>query len=129
MAGFIILEDGRAFAGGNRGIDLALEYLAAELPDGPFRSWLLDQRAKIRGMGLTSVDLRELAPDNREVFYRAVRAAAVGVRDRDPEFAEFFDHLPEMIRRWEAGEPPEEYNPHMRALIPPTGDRRGPGWE
>jgi hypothetical protein len=34
-----------------------------------------------------------------------------------------------MIDRSQAGEPPEEFNPHMQALIPPRGRQRGPGWE
>jgi hypothetical protein len=29
----------------------------------------------------------------------------------------------------ERGDPPMDLNPHMRAVLPPTSDRSGPGWD
>ena len=40
-----------------------------------------------------------------------------------------FGELVEMLRRSEAGEPAEDFNPHMRAVIPPSGRQMGPGWD
>jgi hypothetical protein len=36
--------------------------------------------------------------------------------------------LADMVASVERGQPPEALNPHMRDVIPPTGERSGPGW-
>ena len=136
MGGFIVLEDGRACAPSNRGTDLMLERIAVHVRNDPFRAWLLDQRSTIVGQGLTRVDLRELTPDNRREFRRATRRAYMRVSaddaqpgdDRHESFVEYFAALVEMMDRVDRGEPPAQFNPHMRGLIPETGQRRGPGW-
>jgi hypothetical protein len=62
MAGFIVLKDGRAYAAANWATDAVIRAIAAEVEDGEFRAWLLAQQSEFVGMGLTSVDLREVAP-------------------------------------------------------------------
>ena len=139
MAGFIVMEDGRAYAASNRGTDAVLRAIATEVEDAEFRAWLLQQQSQFVGMGMTSVDLREVAPKYRQGFYRAARRAheraasegfegLTGDWEGFPGWLERFGDLVVMIDRSLAGEPPEAFNPHMRALIPPTGWRRGPGW-
>src|SRR6266487_3303421 len=75
MAGFIVMEDGRAYAASNRATDAVIRAIAAEVEDREFRAWLLQQQSQFVGMGTTSVDLREVAPKYREGFYRAARRA------------------------------------------------------
>lgn len=140
MAGFIVMEDGRAYAASNRATDAVIRAIAAEVEDGEFRAWLLQQQSQFVGMGMTSVDLREVAPKYRQGFYRAARRAYQRAASAGSEhltcdlegvggWLERFGELVVMIDRSLAGEPPEAFNPHMRGLIPPTGRRRGPGWQ
>ena len=137
MAGFIVLEDGRAYAASNWATDATLRAIAAAVPDPPLQAWLLSQQ---RGGGLTNVDLRELAPHCRPLVRTAIREAyrrieeGGGVEDfAETEFADGwrqrFGELVEMVERFESGEPPEAFNPHMNELIPPSGARSGPGWD
>jgi hypothetical protein len=92
------------------------------------------------GMGLTRVDLREVAPRYRPVLRAAIRDAHARLL-REGGFENLnaggtwwdgwlrrLGDLTEMLRRCEAGEPPEAFNPHMRNVLPPTGRREGPGW-
>jgi hypothetical protein len=140
MGGFIVLEDGRAYAGANWATDATVRAIAAEVSDAVLQAWLLEQQSAVVGMGLTCIDLRELAPQHRPVLHGAIRAAYERVRregfeqldDRNESTAawlQLFGELVEMLRRCEAGESPEEYHPGMRGLIPPSGRRVGPGWE
>jgi hypothetical protein len=39
-----------------------------------------------------------------------------------------FADLVTMLGKSEAGEPPQDFNPHMRATIPARGGQVGPGW-
>jgi hypothetical protein len=87
MAGFIILEDGRAYAASNSDTDATIRAIAAEVPDAEFREWLLAQQSEHLGLGMTSVDLREIAPQLRPTFYAAVRQAYV--RATSDGFEEF----------------------------------------
>jgi hypothetical protein len=66
MAGFIVMEDGRAYAASNRATDAVIRAIAVEVEDREFRAWLLQQQSQFVGMGMTSVDLREVAPKYRE---------------------------------------------------------------
>jgi hypothetical protein len=139
MAGFIVMEDGRVYAASSRATDAVIRAIAAEVDDREFRAWLQQRQSQFVGMGITSVDLREVAPRHRQGFYRAARrayerAASEGFEGRtgDSEgfggWLERFGDLVGMIDRSLAGESSEAFNPHMRGLIPPTGWRRGPGW-
>lgn len=141
VAGFIVLEDGRAYAAANWATDAMLRAIGREIRDAVLREWLLSQQSVFVGMGMTSVDLREIAPQFRPVLRSAIREAHARVRC-EGEFEELkagsqwrdgwlkrFDDLAEMLRRCEVGEPPQAFNPHMRDLLPPTGNRAGPGWD
>jgi hypothetical protein len=131
MAGFIVMEDGRAYAASNRATDAVIRAIAAQVDDREFRAWLLQQQSQFVGMGMTSVDLREVTPRHRQGFYRAARrayerAASEGFEGRTGDVEGFggwlerFGDLVVMIDRSLAGESPE--------VFPPTGWRRGPGW-
>lgn len=142
VAGFIVLEDGRAYAAANWATDATLRAISREVGDDDLRHWLLAQQSDQVGMGMTSVDLREIAPHYRPMLHAAIRQAFERViqdgrfeslradDDRWAGWLQLFDDLVEMLGRSEAGEPPEEaFNPHMRALIPPTERHLGPGWD
>ncbi|MGQ0629938.1 MAG: hypothetical protein ACT4P1_02775 [Sporichthyaceae bacterium] len=90
-------------------------------------------------MGMTCVDLRELAPQHRPAVRSAVRAAYERAKrdgferlneanDHTAAWLQLFAEFAEMVRRYEAGEAPDKYHPGMRGLIPPSGRRVGPGW-
>lgn len=139
MGGFIVLEDGRAYAGSNWATDATVRAIAAEVVDGALRTWLLEQQSATVGMGMTCIDLRELAPQHRPTVREAIcaayeRAKHNGFEQLDDHneyragWLKLFAEFAEMVRRYEAGEPPAEYHPGMRGLIPPTGCKVGPGW-
>jgi hypothetical protein len=91
------------------------------------------------GAGLGHVDVRELTPKNQELFLKAVEDAYEALKERGPvgwaspdfwpcwlgRFADLVKML-ECVRR---GEPPGEFNPHMRDRVPSSGAREGPGWQ
>ena len=140
MAGFITLEDGRAYAASNWGYDAVVERIADALPetdDGhALKDWLMEQRVAVKGIG--SVDLRELTLENRQLFQAAARKAFDLAEQpgpegwHDPEFytgwIERFHDLIKMMDSIRKAEPPSAFNPHMIDVIPPTGERAGPGW-
>lgn len=149
MSGFIVIEDGRAYARANWAYDVTVDAIAAALPDTElgitFRRWLLDQRCfdretgdPICGSGLGSVDVRELSPVCREMFWSAVydayaRCKAEGpVGWHDPQgfdgWINAFHTLIQLHESFVRGEPPESLNPHMNDVIPPTNATAGPGW-
>jgi hypothetical protein len=142
MAGFIILNDGRAWASANWAYDVAIRTIAQALPNTQegleLADWLLQQTSEVKGMGLGSVDLRELTTENQTLFIRAVRQAVINLRTQDgndwhdpmafQSWREYFEVLPQLIESIERGEPAFMFNPHMKEVIPPTGDKSGPGW-
>jgi hypothetical protein len=141
VAGFIVLEDGRAYAASGWATDATLRVIARSVEDEPLRSWLLAQQGVFVGSGLTAVDLRELAPQCRPVMRSAIRDAYHRV-DVDGGFEDLvpgqepgaswiqrLGELVEMLDRSEAGEAPEAFNPHMRQLLPASGHEAGPGWD
>src|SRR5215813_10023843 len=73
VGGFIVLEDGRAYAAANWATDATLRAISREVSEPALRAWLLAQQSEHVGMGMTSVDLREIAP-----HYRPVLRAAIG---------------------------------------------------
>lgn len=141
VGGFIVLEDGRAYAAANWATDATLRAISREVSDPALRGWLLAQQSEHVGMGMTSVDLREIAPHYRPVLRAAIRRAYEQVasdgrfenlRSGDGWWAGWlsrFQDLAEMLARSAAGEAAGSFNPHMRALIPPSGRQSGPGWE
>jgi hypothetical protein len=141
VGGFIVLEDGRAYAAANWATDATLRAISREVDDTAFRAWLLAQQSKHVGLGMTSVDLREVAPRYRPELRAAIRRAYERLISDDrfeslhpgdnwwAGWLKLFHDLVEMLARSEAAEPAESFNPHMRALIPPTGRRQGPGWD
>jgi hypothetical protein len=75
VGGFIVLEDGRAYAAANWATDATLRAISREASDTALRGWLLAQQSEHVGMGMTSVDLREIAPRYRPVLRAAIRRA------------------------------------------------------
>jgi hypothetical protein len=142
MAGFIILNDGRAWAGANWAYDTALHTIIAALPSTQegrdLSGWLLQLTSEVKGAGLGSVDLRELTTQNQALFIQAVRQAAINLRTQNSNdrlapvafrsWREYFEVLPQLIESIERGEPASKFNPHMNDVIPPTDDKSGPGW-
>lgn len=142
MAGFIVLKDGRAYAANNWSYDAVIERIARALPGTDagraLSDWLMDQRCVIRGPGLGSVDLRELSPGDQRLFVEAVERAIITTEQEGPEgwcdpafypgWLERFQDLLKMIASIHRGEPPTAFNPHMMDVIPPSGERAGPGW-
>lgn len=140
MAGFIILEDGRAYAAANWAYDAVVERIAealVETADGcALSDWLKEQRIAVKGLG--SVDLRELTPENRQLFQAAARRAF----NLSEQQGQQGWHAPEAYTGWidrfhdliimmdsiRRGDPPSAFNPHMIDVIPPTWNQAGPGW-
>jgi hypothetical protein len=144
MAGFIVLQDGRAYAASNWAYDLTVERIAVALPPTPqgvaLRTWLLGQRCGVLGPGLGSVDLRGLTPDNQRLVEAAARGAVEAAERSGPgglgvdqeTYSGWLSRLHDLLEMFDSirrGEPPSVLNPHMIDVIPPTGDRVGPGWE
>jgi hypothetical protein len=124
VGGFIVLSDGRALALNNFATDRIILALAAELPACAFRDWLLAQQSLFVGPGMTSVDVRELTPENARALLGAIRRVAADPARADADIT----LLADMAAAAERGEPPMDLNPHMRNPLPPTGGRSGPGW-
>jgi len=141
VGGFIVLEDGRAYAAANWATDATLRAISREVSDPVLRAWLLAQQSRQVGMGMTSVDLREIAPHCRPVLRTAIRRVYEQVASEGrfenlhagdgwwDGWLSLFHDLVEMLARSAAGEAAGSFNPHMRALIPPSGRQVGPGWE
>ena len=132
MAGFIVLSDGRAFSFRNWATDVVIRTIAAALPAGELREWVLAQQSSEVGAGMTNIDVRELTPANAEELLTAIRHVADNVSSydlpADSDWAAHFRLLADMVDAAERGEPPQELNPHMRDVLPPTGRRSGPSW-
>src|SRR5262245_41982806 len=131
MAGFIVLNDGRAWAAANWAYDMAVRYIAQALPKtqegAELSSWLLQQTAEEKGMGLGSVDVRELTAENQILFIKAVRQAVTNLKTHDAKdwddpadflsWRAYFEILLELIESIERGEPASSFNPHMNDII------------
>jgi hypothetical protein len=143
MAGFIVLQDGRAYAASNWGFDRTVAAIAAVLSERKesqaLAEWLMQQSSEIVGMGMGKVDIRELTAQNRELFINAVREAFKRAEAQDlggwydpqlfPSWLGRFQDLVTMLDSIERGEPPATFNPHMRDVCKPSGEHSGPGWD
>jgi hypothetical protein len=139
VAGFIVFQDGRAFAIRNAGTDAVIRAIAAEIPDSEFRDWVLAQQSSLLGLGMTSIDIRELSPRCSDEWRSALRRASASVLQADPEdlpydlrgphWPDYFRLLAAMLDASEAGEPVAKLNPHMHSPLPATHCRAGPGWD
>ena len=102
MAGFITLEDGRAWSGANWAYDAVLGAIVDALNaqgDRDLATWLLQRTSQ--GPGVGTVDLREIAPADRTRFRVAVRAALAHVESTGPagwNTPEFFPSWLEKFR-------------------------------
>lgn len=107
-----MFDDGWSFTAANWAVDAVLRAVAAELGPGTFSDWLLARQSEHVGPGLTLVDLREIAPGDREAFLAAVEAACARARDHgfealapdDPRAARFGE-LGAMVRSWRDASP------------------------
>jgi len=139
MAGFIVLDDGRAYAAARWAFRATVAAIAETLPETgegkALAEWLTnDPNVQI----YYNVDVRELTPTNREMFLAAIEAAFQAQKARgsigwaEPEFWDGwitrFGDLVKMIECVRRGEPANEFNPQMKDIIPATGERSGPGW-
>lgn len=139
MGGFIILEDGRAYAASNWAFRETVSAIVAAMPvseDGKrLAAWLGDDH------GVTihnNVDVRELAPKYRVMFIEATRRAfqqqiekgsfGSGNAEAWDSWIGRFADLIKMMECVRRGEPPANFNPHMNDVVPPTGEQLGPGW-
>lgn len=148
-SGFIILEDGRAWAKAGWLYDAVLGELIGSIHLGsdeePFRKFLEDHRPKEgdidigygfirRGSDenvLRELDLRTLSPKARSVFWAAVERAMVHCQGEDSEpIRSGLTHLHAMGRSISNGEPPEALTDVTKPMdLPEPGLQEGPWWD
>ncbi len=140
MGGFIILEDGRAWAYSNGAYAMVIEEIAAQLPDTPegqaLSNWLLEE-TNVGSMGLGCVDIRELTEGNRKLFKQAAQRAYTLWRiDPNPHLqdelgtdSDVFYALLKLMKSVNKREDPKTYMQRMKSLIEPTGEKSGLGWD
>lgn len=140
MGGFIVLEDGRAFAVATWAWSEAVRRIAAAAskvePDSELGAWLVELSAV--PAGYASLDVRELTPENRSRFHEATRIAIAEAEARGPEGWHDSSFFPAWLERFRSielmrqsiarGESPMTLNPGMSSPIPPRGRICGPGW-
>lgn len=141
-SGFMVLPDGRCFSRRWSAHDVVLRAIAEQVTAVPLRQWLLAQLpgpndeeelgygAWWRNSDQTGVvrfiDLRLATLENQRLFCDAVKRAA-SLR-RDEEWLEHsLSEFAEMVACMERGEPPLSRSDWVDVL-PPKGDRIGPGW-
>ena len=139
MAGFIVLDDGRAYAAAGWAFRDTIRAIASALPNHSegiaLAHWLTND--PIVQVYLT-VDVRGLARRSREMFLTAIPSAFKSQIESGPtlsdegrlwqEWIERFRDLVKMVECVQRGEPPNEFNPHMIDVVPMTFERYGPGW-
>jgi hypothetical protein len=142
MGGFVILGDGRAWVVAAWEYDALIDGVTEWLPETfegrVLAVWLLEQRCNVRGSGDGHVDLRELTPDNQELFLRAAQDAFLDGTRRGPIdwfdptcFRGWHDQLRRFLRMARSvrfRRPPGELN-DMIDVLPVSGKQAGPGWE
>lgn len=142
MAGFIVLDDGRAFAPSSEVLDASIEAITAELDlagsgsAAELAGWLRGRLLDSGGPELGEFDVRELTAENRELFRQAAeracqraRAAAVsGTTKAQRAWLSEFGRLMRMWRSIDRGQPPEALG-DLGTALPASGTRSGPGWD
>jgi hypothetical protein len=129
MSTDIVLGDGRAMITSNGIYDTIVETIVSILdagkPPGQLGAWLLEQRCEVQGPGVGHLDLRELAPAARKEVERALPLA---LERLDPSGHEAMAKSIQLLQTMLAQ--PEVVDPDVRGgIVPPTGERKGPGWE
>jgi hypothetical protein len=141
-SGFIVLPDGRCLARRWCAHDAVVSAVADEVAAAPLRQWLFEQLpgpdddeelgygAWFRESDKTTVmrffDLRLMTSENQRLFCDAAKRAASLSREED-WLTRCLSDLADMISRMESGEPPLSKSDWID-VIPPEGDRIGPGW-
>ncbi len=143
MSTFITLGDGRSWLERDWVYDAILRAVARELPNNDegraLAAWLLEQQCFEQGPGIGYLDLRELTPTNQRLIIECLRLALGRARSEGPlgwndpsafsAWLRSFDFLLRLVESVEHGEPPEALSdPNVNGLMPPTGERHGPGW-
>ena len=141
MSSHIALEDGRSWWAANWAYDAVVRSIVDALNrqgEKDLAAWLSEQTCLVQGPGLGRIDLRELAPKNRELFRAGARDAfrrememgAVGWND--PAFfkgwLDRFGVLLRLIDSVDRHDDPLSFNPHANGLMPVTREKKGPGW-
>lgn len=142
-SGFIILKDGRSATPRYTLYDLLLQTIAAQLPEGEFREWLIAQTAgdtdEESGFGgfyrgeesdyiKRWLDLRELTEENQTLFWKAVQSAVDSTPDNEI-VADWLQKMLKMNSLIEAGDHPDNLSDWRKGYVePPSGLKSGPGW-
>jgi hypothetical protein len=150
-SGFLILADGRCFAPVWKVYDAVLRSVVEQLNDSTparaLREWLLSQlpgpndielgygtwlRAGDEELIPRYLDVRELTPQNQELFHDAAliaagHAQALEVPIRPDSHEEALIYLADLIARADRGEPPLSRS-MCRVVMPCEGRKTGPGW-
>lgn len=137
MSTYIVLEDGRVLGLSNGAFDGILEAVAGELDrsinsQSELASWLLDQRCEVQGLGIGSLDLRELSPVACKHFRvacdRVFRDQQLNEQASPKWLQDLFRQLFDMWASIARGEPPESLTCSWIKIFPANDTRVGPGW-
>lgn len=153
-SGFLILDDGRAFATGWAAHDVIIRSIADELhnsdEEGPLREWLfslLPGPDDLEHLGYGPwvrksddeviprvLDIRELTEDNRKLFhaaaFRAYEKLISGGKSVVPRhYSPTFERLIAVLESIQAGESPDAITDWRDGYVEePSGNHIGPGW-
>jgi len=153
-SGFIILEDGRCWARRWTFFDAVIEKICERISDGDnefkvfLESALPNENDIEMGWGfirdtdketvVRTIDLREFAPLNRILFWKAAQTALAALyqnkKDKNSEANETLifglQLLLKMHKRITKGESPNTLTDWREGYSEPeTGNKKGPGWE
>ena len=143
-SGFIVLRDGRCLSVRHAIHDAVLQSLVAAIGEAsPLGEWLATQVPRDADVDLGYafvragseehvsgvLDTRELTEPNRKLFESAVRGAEAAAGPRAPveDVAVALGRLREMLRQCDNGRPPLALS-DWTDVVPPDGNRIGPGW-
>jgi hypothetical protein len=121
-----------------RSCALSLGSSPQDIEGQPLATWLLDQQCSEQGPGIGYLDLREVTPENQRRIIDGLHLALRQARSEGPlgwsdpsafdAWLSSFDFLLRLVDSVERGEAPDAVSdPNVRLLMPPTGERRGPG--
>lgn len=131
MSCLIVLQDGRACAPAAWVFDAMLNAFADELVESPeeqlLGDWLRSQSTAASAGPMRRIDVRELTPESRVHFLRAVHRAAERISDPSGGWRKRLVRLARMLHSIDAGESPDALS-DTPSPVAPTGLRRGPGW-